>query len=466
MWRTTANVIGVVLGAAIGATGGLSQSEGTWVSLEEAPLQEAVPAAAPALADYLLEAEENNPGLRAAYYAWQKALEQIPQVTSLQDPKLTFMEYLRNNVETRTGAQDFQLGITQMFPYPGKLSLRGRIAAEEARALEQEFIKARLALRREVQDAYYEHYYLEQAIRITQENLELLKHLERVASTRYGVARTSNQDVIKAQVELGKLENDLRTVEDFRNPVRARLNAALNRDPGSPLSPPGEINLQKLPQETEALLEIAYRANPDLKALDARIRKEKSRMELAKKESYPDFNLGLNWVNTNSRIDTDLQGEGDDVLMGSVQVNLPVHRKRLAAQVKEAELGVREINSRRAEKENRLNVDLQTAVYRLRDAERKMELYSGALIPKARQSLLVTETAYSAEEADFLDLVDSQRVLLDFQNSYHRSIADCAQAMAWIEFLVGRCLVGGTETTVDSMTHDEVPLAETGTAAP
>jgi outer membrane protein TolC len=332
--------------------------------------------------------------------------------------------------------------------------------------LEQEFIKARLALRREVQDAFYEHYYLEQAIRIARENLELLKHLERVASARYGVARTSNQDAIKAQVELGKLENDLRTLEDFRNPVRARLNAALNRDPGSPLSPPGEINLRKLPQETEALLEIAYRANPDLKALDARIRKERSRMELAKKEIYPDFNLGLNWVNTNSRIDTDLHGEGDDVLMGSVQVNLPVYRKRLAAQVKEAELGVREISSRRAEEENRLNVDLQTAVYRLRNAERKMELYSGALIPKAQQSLEVTETAYSAEEAGFLDLIDAQRVLLEFQNSYQRSIADYAQAMAGIEFLVGRSLVGETETPLGSPSLGEVPLAEPGTAAP
>jgi outer membrane protein TolC len=464
MWRTAAKVIGVTLGVTIGATGAFSQAEGTWVSLEEAPLQEAPPVAAPALSGYLLEAEENNPGLQAAYYTWQKALQQIPQVTSLQDPNLTFMEYLRNNMETRS--EDFQLGIAQMFPYPGKLSLRGRIAAEEARALEQEFIKARLALRREVQDAFYEHYYLEQAIRIARENLELLKHLERVATARYGVARTSNQDAIKAQVELGKLENDLRTLEDFRNPVRARLNAALNRDPGSPLSPPGEINLQKLPQETATLLEIAYRANPDLKSLDARIRKERGRMELAKKERFPDFSLGLNWVNMNDRLDADPQGEGGDALMGSVQVNLPIYRKRLAAQVKEAEMGVREMSSRRAEEENRLNVDLQTAVYRLRDAERKMQLYSGALIPKAQQSLQVTETAYSAEEADFLDLVDSQRVLLDFQNSYHRSIADYAQAMAGIEFLVGRSLVGGAETPVDSMTLGEVPLAEPGTAAP
>jgi outer membrane protein, heavy metal efflux system len=431
------------------------------VGVEETPT-----AAASTLPDYLLEAEENNPGLQAAYYKWRKALERIPQVTSLQDPKLTFVEYLRHNVETRTGAQDFQLGVTQMFPYPGKLTLRGRMAAEEARALEQEFVKARLALRREVQDAFYEHYYLEQAIRIARENLELLKHLERVASARYGVARTSNQDVVKAQVELGKLENDLRTLEDFRNPVRARLNAALNRVPGSPLSPPGEIDLRKLPQETEALLEAAYRANPELKALDARIRKEKSRMELAKKESYPDFNFGLNWVNTNSRLDADPHGDGDDVLMGSVQVNLPVYRKRLAAQVKEAELGVREISSRRAEKKNRLNVDLQTAVYRLRDAERKMGLYSGALIPKARQSLEVTETAYSAEEAGFLDLVDAQRVLLDFQNSYHRTVADYAQALAGIEFLVGRSLVANTETQVGSLAPREARLAEPGTAAP
>ncbi len=413
------------------------------------PLQEESPMAMSNGQDQLnallFEAETNNPGLKAAYHKWQGALQRVPQVTSLMDPKLTFTEYLRKNVETRTGAQDFQLGVMQMFPYPGKLSLRGKAAAEEARALEQDLFQQRLKVRREVKDAFYEYYYLEQSIRITGENLELLKHFERVANARYEVNRAGNQDVLKAQVELGELENEIRTLEDFRQPVQARLNAALNRPMGSPFPAPAEIRIADVELRSERILDLAYRTNPELKAIDASIRKEQAEVEIAKKEYFPDFNVGVNWINTNSRIDADVPGEGDDVLMGSVQFNLPIYRDRLAAGVLEAEHGVQEQQNRKTEAENQLAVELQTAMYKLRDAKRQIDLYSEILIPKARQSVTVTQTAYSAEEAGFLDLVDTERVLLNFQNSYYRAVANYGQALALIEAKVGQSVVGGSE---------------------
>jgi len=416
-------------------------------------LQEETPVVTPSgqdqLNDLLFEAESNNPGLKAAYHRWQAALQRVPQVTSLMDPKLTFTEYLRNNVETRTGAQDFQLGIMQMLPYPGKLSLRGEAAVAEARALEQELVKNRLEVRREIKDAFYEYYYLEQSIRITSENLGLLEHFERVANARYEVNRAGNRDVIKAQVELGELENELRTLEDFRQPVQARLNAALNRPMGSPFPAPEEIRVADVELQSERILDLAYQTNPELKSIDANIRKEQAEVELAKKEYFPDFNVGVNWINTNSRIDADVPGEGDDVLMGSVQFNLPIYRDRLAAGVREAEHGVQEQRNRKTEAQNQLAVDLQTALYKLRDAKRQIDLYSDILIPKARQSVTVTQTAYSAEEAGFLDLVDTERVLLNFQNSYYRAVANYGQALALIEAKVGQSVVSGSEGTIE-----------------
>ena len=457
----------------VGGTGENPSTPPSVVAIQDAPSavipgdqKSTAETVSPTLAKYLLEAESNNPGLKAAHYKWRAALEKVPQVSSLQDPKLSFSEYLVNNVETRTGAQDFQLGIAQLFPYPGKLSLRGRAAAEEARALEQEFIKARLALRQEVRDAYYEYYYLEQSIRITDENLELLKHFERVANARYGVARSANQDVIKAQVELGELENELHTLEDFREPVQARLNAALNRPSSSPFPPPNEINLHDVHLETEKILELAFTTNPELRAIDSRIRKQQTAVRLAKKDYYPDFNLGLSWINTNDRIDTSPSGNGDDVLIGKVQLNLPVYRKRLAAGVREAENGVREFQNKRSDFENRLSVDLQTALYKLRDAQRQISLYADILIPKARQSVEVTQTGYSAEEATFLDLIDAERVLLNFQNRYYRSVADYGQSLAKIEQKVGQAVVGSeapilsvpkVETTVQEAQQESGP---------
>jgi outer membrane protein TolC len=382
--------------------------------------------------DYILLAEQRNPGLKAAFHRWQGALQKIPQATSLEDPKLAFMQYLERSMETQQ-----ELGVMQMFPYPGKLTLRGQVESAEAEALRKELEKARLDLRAEVKDAFFEYYYLEQTIRINSENLDLLKHFESVATARYGVGRGGNQDVIKAQVELGKLENELRNLQDSRMPVRARLNATMNRPTSAPLPPPLEVNAQQVTLEAEALLQGAFRGNPELQAIDARIRKANGQVALARKEYLPDFSLGLNWMNANNRMEESM---GDEYV-ASIEMNLPVYRKRIAAMVQEAQSGVQEFQSMRQETQNRVAVDLQDQLYKLRNAERQLNLLADLLVPKARQSLQITETSYSSGQSSFLELVDTERELLMFQESYYRSIADYMQALAKIEPLAGHTVV-------------------------
>lgn len=102
----------------------------------------------------------------------------------------------------------------------------------------------------------------------------------------------------------------------------------------------------------------------------------------------------------------------------------------------------------REEMKNKVSVDLQNELYRLRNAERQIHLFTDILIPKARQSVQITETSYSSAESGFLELVDTQRELLMFQESYYRSVADYAQALAKIEALVGRSLVDDSSQSI------------------
>jgi outer membrane protein TolC len=395
--------------------------------------------------EYIQDAERNNPGLKAAFHRWQAALQKIPQVTSLEDPQLTFREYLERTMETRE-----ELEVMQMIPYPGKQFLRGQVESAEADALRREMEKNRLELRVEVRDAFYEYYYLEQTLRINRENLNLLKRFESVATARYGVGTAGNADVLKVQVELGKMENEVRNLEDSRIPVQARLNAAMDRPSTTPLPPPGEIDLVGrgtaccAPTETEQLLSRAFRQNPELLAIDARIRKAMDQVALAQKDYYPDFTMGLNWMNSNPASAPMVEGEdargtqmGDEYMV-TLGMNLPIYRKRIEAGVREAESEVREIQNMRLDSQNRIAVDLQTALYKLRNAERQIKLLAEALIPRAKQSLEVTETAYSTGRSTFLELIDTERELLMFQENYYRSVADYMQALAKIESLVGR----------------------------
>ena len=107
------------------------------------------------LADYLAYAALNNPGLEAAFNHWKAAVERVPQVTSLPDPRFTYKYFIRE-VETRVGPQKQSLGLSQMFPWFGKLELRGSVAAEAARAAKQQYENEKIKLFFEVKDAFYE----------------------------------------------------------------------------------------------------------------------------------------------------------------------------------------------------------------------------------------------------------------------------------------------------------------------
>ena len=77
-------------------------------------------------------------------------------------------------------------------------------------------------------------------------------------------------------------------------------------------------------------------------------------------------------------------------------------------------------------------------LYHFRDAERKIDLYGDALLPKTRESLKVTESGFRSGSGSFTDLIDAQRILLEFALSYERALADRSQSLAKLEMLVGQ----------------------------
>ena len=126
------------------------------------------------LNDYLAYAALNNPQLEAAFNRWKAALEMVSQARTLPDPRFNY-GYFIQEVETRVGPQEQRVGLSQMFPWFGKLKLRGEAALEGANAAQQQYEAAKLKLFDEVKQAYYELYYVGRAICVTAENVELLK---------------------------------------------------------------------------------------------------------------------------------------------------------------------------------------------------------------------------------------------------------------------------------------------------
>ena len=388
------------------------------------------------LVDYALE---NNPEINAALQTHRAALEQIPQVTALPEPKLTY-RYLFEEVETRVGPQEQAFGISQTLPWFGKLRLQGMAASESARSAGERIVSVKNKVIAEVASTWYELYYLGQSIEIIRGNRDLVLNLERVARTRYGAGAAEHVDVIRAQVELGNIENRLASLEDRRAPLSAKLNAALNRPTSTLLSLPTDVVFVEVSLSDEQILEQVTLSNPDLHATDFDIQAARVLKERAKKNYLPDLTLGVDYIDTGEAIVPDVVGSGNDALSVSVGITLPIWRSSYDAGVKEADARINRELFKREKLLTGFHADTVTALFKLRDAERQIDLYKNTLLPKAKESLAATLRAYSAGAAPFADLIDSQRVLLNFELSYARSITEHNQSRIQLEKLIGQPL--------------------------
>jgi outer membrane protein TolC len=119
-------------------------------------------------------------------------------------------------------------------------------------------------------------------------------------------------------------------------------------------------------------------------------------------------------------------------------INLPIWRNKYDAGVRQAKYRYHSALQKRQEQENNLEAQLKYAWYHFRDAQRKINLYADALVPKAEQSLQVAESAFQAGQGSFTDLIDAQRILLEFQLVYERALSNHEQSLAKLEMLVGR----------------------------
>jgi outer membrane protein TolC len=401
------------------------------------------------LQQYLRCAALNNAGLKAAFEQWKAALQQIPQAGALPDPQFTYGYYI-DEVETKEGPRSQNLQLMQMFPWFGTIQARTDAAAAAAQAAKKRYEAAKLELFFEVKDAFFEYVYLASAIEIAKENLELAKHFEEVARIKYTTSEAGHPDVIRAQLEIAKMADELKALEELRKPLSARLNAALNRkDPNVLLPWPEKGQFKTVALSRQQLMEALKSHNPELAAMDFELQAARSRLELAKKRFYPDLSLGVEWMTNEGMMGTGLKNSEKDEVVVMFGVNLPIWRESYKAGQLQAKADMAKASQQKTQTENTLAARAAQVLYEFEDSRRKRELYGDTLAPKAQQLLAASEVAYKAGTVDFLSLIDAQRTLLNFKLLCERAGADNQQRLAELEMLAGAELTNSAdETTV------------------
>lgn len=385
---------------------------------------------------YVRYALYHSPEVEAAYQRWRASAERLPQVGALPDPRLS-VGYFLEEVQTRTGPQEARVGVSQAFPWPGQLQNREDAASKAAAAAWRRFEAVRLSVTERVVSTLHDLAYLDATISITEENLELLRTFEEVLRARYRVGSGSHPELIRVQVELGQLEDRLTQLRSMRPAYVAELNAALNRPSGEEVARMTGLPGRIASVDADGLAEIARRANPMLLAMDEQIEEQRLLSEVARRDGLPEFMVGLDYIVTGEAMNSSTPGSGDDPILLNFGISLPIWRDKYDAGVREALARRLAVAGERADQANRIAADIHRAWFEHTDADRRVRLYENTLIPKAEESLRASLASFRAGETSFLDLLDTERTLLEFAIAAERARADRGKALTRLDTLVG-----------------------------
>jgi outer membrane protein TolC len=390
----------------------------------------------PTLDDFVRVAEARSPSLESRRRLWRAETEAADAAGSFPDPQLAFAWYAEA-VETRVGPQRQRISVRQRLPWFGKLGLRGDVADEGAGAARARYDDRRIELRRDVTLAWLDLYWIGRATELTRDNLSLLVDLERVIRERYRIGRVGHADLVRIQVELGVTENQLRSLEDRVRPAVARMNALLHRPDDARVPLPTELAEGTSAPDEAAVLTAVRRGSQRLRERERKVAQAGAARRLADRSRWPDWMVAADWIRTDEALDPSLEDSGKDPVVVSLTVELPLFRGKWDAPARAADERLVAAEADLASEEDALRTQAEDVLYAWRDADRRLDLYADALLPKARESYEALSAAYRTGQGAFLDLVDAARTLLDFELERERALTDRTRSAAKLRYLTG-----------------------------
>ena len=395
----------------------------------------------PALAALIAEALEGNPRVRQALHEHTAAAARVFEAGAPPDPALSFTQHVRAP-QTRVGPLSSSIAVSQSFPWFGTLSDRRRLAEVEAAGRAVSIEEKRAEVVRRMKLAYYDLAYVDRALGFAAEEERLLLHYEELARARYSQGFGQQQDVLKLQAEVTRVLNRQHELRRRRADLEAALNVLASRPAGRPL-PTVELGGRPAVRvDDERLRAVGTAVRPEVRS--ARLRMEGARMEvrLARRRLRPGFTVGLAWGNVLGRRDAAGRADpspddGRDTYSVTFGASIPVFRSSYDAGVRYAVARLAAAEEAHRDAVDGVALAVRSSAFRLTTIEEQLALFERALLPQAEQALRATEEAYSAGVTGVLELLDSEKTLLEVRNGLARLRADYMKALAEMERAVG-----------------------------
>ena len=391
------------------------------------------------LQDLINIAIEVSPKIKMLEMKKQAATDRIEQNSNLPDPMLTlgFANLPVNSFSfTQEPMTGKVVGLSQAFPFPGKLSEQADVNKKDVDIVEQEILDAKNEIRKNVIKSYYELLYVREAISITNSNNDLLNNIAEVVRTKYSVSTASQQNLLKVELEITNISEKIEDLKSKESSYLSMLNALLLRSEDSPITTPEFPELDFQSFTVEALIDSTIKYRPFLAGIKEAKQKEVLKTSLAEYDYYPNFNLALQYSFRDKieRTNTPL----DDFFTVMIGISLPLnYGGKVSSKVEETETMKKLYDEQYDMSLQMLRSLFGSSIAKLNSLKERIKLISEGSIIQANENLKTTLTSYQVGQVDFLNVIDAQNSLLKIENDLYRLKADYMNEIAELEFLTG-----------------------------
>lgn len=442
------------------------------------------------LMHYIEIATKNNPTVLQRLFEYQSALQKAPQVGSLPDPELNIGVFLKP-MDIMSGKQIANVTLMQMFPWYGVLGNAKDEMSLMAKAKYESFYDTKLQVAYDVKRSWYNLLRIQQTIRISTKNLEILRTIERLSLAKFKAATAGSisapsgssktmpststppsnaggmqgmggssgsamasqpsssmqggsmampsagsglADLYRIQIEISDLENDIAQLNDQQKTAIASFNSYLNRPLAHGVTLPDTLKAESFNIQMETTSDSMFANNPMLTMLQYEQQSLDARKRMVSRMGYPMVGLGLSYSIISKSSMSSSSMNGKDMLMPMVSVTLPIFRKKYRAMQTETELMKAATEQSYTSTSNSLQAEYYEAMQLYKDARRRTKLYADQSM-LAQKSLDIMLKSYTASGANLSDILRIRQQLLSYEQKQVDAIADYNTAIAWLNRL-------------------------------
>lgn len=393
------------------------------------------------LQDLIQEALKKSPELHASEARAQAARHRIPQAGSLPDPMVMF-GYQNEGWERYTFGKEpdaqWMFSASQMFPFPGKRSLKQDMATQDAQGASILYESVKLRTIARIRELYFDLFLAHKTIDLIRERTVLFSCIEDAALARYSSGMGMQQEVLMAQTEKYMLLEKEEMQKQKVQSLEAMLNATVGRDVNTPLGRPTEQTLSLQVRSLEELLNKAYDHSPEIRVKQRMVAAAEARVKMAEKEYYPDVTVTGSYFTRGG-------GQFMDMWSLTSTINIPLYyRTKQRQAVFEAEAMLAE--AKREVEATRLMIasSLRDSYSMYATSERLMEVYKKGLMPKINQDFESALAGYSSGKTEAITVINRLKALIDLETLYWVQVTEHEKASARFEAMTGMVETGGT----------------------